>query len=180
MINVSKGGVIDNNKEILDVINEGDEVIGQLTKKEIHDGINILHREIAVLVHDGNGNLLLQQRSFKKKYFPGKWTVAAVGHVLAGQTPEEAAHMELKEELGFDTSLNFVEKRKYISGDHTSFGYLFIGKFPAGQMIVPDSDEVEKAGFFDLDGIKKMMKDKSIDNHSIETINKFQSGFYKY
>ncbi len=177
---MSTGGTIDNNKEMLDVINEEDEVIGQLTKKEIHDGINILHREIAVLVHGGNGNLLLQQRSFKKKYFPGKWTVTAVGHVLAGQTPEEAAHMELKEELGFDTPLTFVEKRKYISGDHTSLGYLFIGKFPTGQMIIPDPDELEKAGFFDLDGIKKMEEDNSIDYHSIETINKFQSDYYKY
>ncbi|HPD74338.1 MAG TPA: NUDIX domain-containing protein [bacterium] len=176
---MSKGGIIDNNKEILDVINENDEVIDQLTKKEIHDGKNILHREIAVLVHDANGNLLLQQRSFKKKYFPGKWTVTAVGHVLAGQNPEEAAHTELKEELGFDTSLNFVEKRKYVSGDHTSLGYLFIGKFPIGQMIVPDPDEVEKAEFFSLDSINKMMNDNSIDSHSIETINKYQQGYYK-
>jgi len=57
---------------------------------------------------------------------------------------------------------------------------LFIGKFPTGQMIVPDPDELEKAGFFDLNGIKNMVSDNSIDAHSIETINKFLNGYYKY
>lgn len=175
---MSKGGIVDNYKEILDLIDENDNVIGQLSKKLIHEGKNLLHREVAVVIYDNNDNLLLQQRSFKKKLAPGKWTPSAVGHVISGQTPEEAAHMELKEEVGFDTNLKLVEKRKFIFGDHTSLGFIYTGKFPKGVMIIPDKDELEKAGFFPINEIKKMMENGLIDRYSAETLNKFISGKY--
>jgi len=152
---MSKSGVTDNEKELLDLIDDNDQVIGQLSKKEIHEGKNLLHREVGVIIYDNNGNLLLQQRSFKKKLGPGKWTPSAVGHVLSGQTPEEAAHMELKEELGFDTHLKLVDKRKFVLGDHASIGFIYAGEFPKGVMIIPDRDELEKAGFFSVTDIKK-------------------------
>lgn len=170
---MSKSGVVDNNKELIDVIDENDNVIGQMTKKDIHEGKNILHREVAVIIYDSNNNILLQQRSFKKKYFPGKWTPTAIGHVISGQTPLEAAHMELKEEMGFDADLAFVEKRKYVTGDHISLGFLFKGEFPKGVMISPDRDEVEKANFFTFEDITKMIKEGVIDPHAAETLNRF-------
>ena len=92
-------------------------------------------------------NEVLLQQSFKKKFFPGSWTTTAVGHVPSGKTPLDAAHMELIEELGFDTDLDFIEKRKYVSGDHISFGYLFMGKFPSNAKITIDPDEVETTKF---------------------------------
>lgn len=175
---MSKSGVTDNNKEILDIVDENDNVIGQMSKKEIHAGQGILHREVAVLIRDKNGNLLLQQRSYKKKYFPGKWSITASGHVLSGQTPEEAAHMELREELGFDTKLTFVEKRKYSWQNNTALGSLFVGEFPSGVMITPDKDELEKAGFFSVSEIYKMMENESLDPHSTRNIKEFLSGKY--
>lgn len=175
---MSKDGSSDYYKETLDVVDENDQVIGTMSKKDVHTGVKIIHREIAVLIYDTNGNLLLQQRSYKKKSYPGAWSIATTGHVLAGQTPEEAAHMELKEELGFDTELKFVEKRIYEYENHKSFGYLYLGKFPKGAMIVPDRDEVQKAKFISQVDILKMQEEGSIDPHSIKTINNYLNGVY--
>ncbi len=166
----------DNQDEILDIVNENDEVIGQLPKETIHASKRILHREIGVLIYNDQGKVLIQQRSFKKKFFPGSWTTTAVGHVPAGKTPEAAAHMELLEELGFDTELKFVEKRKYDSGDHLSFGYLFMGKFPKNAQIVIDTDEVEKTKFVSHEEATKMEETREIDYHTKETLDKYFHG----
>lgn len=166
-------GITDNDLEMLDVVNENDIVLKQMPKKEVHAGKHILHREIGVIIFDENHNVLLQQRSFKKKYFPGTWSVSAVGHVPAGMTPEEAAHMELREELGFDTSLTFLEKRMYNSGEHISFGFLFTGIVPKNTIIKIDKDEVEQAKFVSKEEILQMEQEGLIDYHTVETLHKF-------
>jgi isopentenyl-diphosphate delta-isomerase type 1 len=175
---MSKGGAVDFNKELLDVIDEDDKVIGQMTKKDVHAGSNILHREIGILIYDKSGNMLLQQRSWKKKLFAGEWTISVIGHVLSGQTPEEAAHMELKEELGFDTELKFAERRLFADGNHMSYGFIFTGEFPRGVMISPDKDELVRAGFFKRDEVLKMIGEGKIGPHSALTIQNFLSGKY--
>jgi isopentenyl-diphosphate delta-isomerase type 1 len=166
-------GISDNELELLDVVDENDNVIGQMPKSEVHAGKQILHREIGVIIFDSNNRVLLQQRSFKKKFFPGTWSVSAVGHVPAGKTPEEAAHMELSEELGFDTPLTFVEKRKYISGDHISFGFLFSGIFPQDGNMQIDQNEVEQAKFVTREEVRQMEDEGIIDYHTVETLEKF-------
>lgn len=159
--------------EIIDIVDENDVVIGQEDKGVVHAGNRILHREIGVLVTDTEGRLLLQQRSFSKKFFPGTWSVSAVGHVPAGMTPEEAAHKELQEELGFDTELKFVEKRIYDSGEHTSFGYLYTGIFPKGATVEIDPSEVAQAKFVTKEELAQMEAEGLVDYHTIETIKKF-------
>lgn len=161
------------NEEIIDIVNENDEVIGQLPKRIVHLKKGILHREIGVVVVDNNNRVLIQQRSFKKKLFPGEWTVSAVGHVPSGLTPEEAAHKELLEELGIDTQLSFIEKRKYISGDHVSFGYLFKGVVDENVKLTINKKEVEQAKFVSKEEVMNMENDGLIDYHTRETLSKF-------
>ena len=158
--------------EIVDVIDQSDTVLYQLSKEEVHKK-NLLHREVGVLIVDNHNKVLLQQRSFKKKSFPGAWTVSAVGHVPAGMTPEQAAHKELTEELGFDTELQFIERRKYISENHTSYGFLFVGTFSDSSCIKIQEEEVEQAKFVSEEELDNMLKSGAIDYHTAETIGKF-------
>jgi hypothetical protein len=81
--------------------------------------------------------------------------------------------MELSEELGFDTPLTFVEKRKYISGDHISFGFLFSGIFPQNGIINIDPNEVEQAKFVTREEVAQMEEEGIIDYHTVETLEKF-------
>jgi len=48
---------------------------------------------------EGEGQYIVQQRSLKAKYYAGKWDMTG-GGVMAGETPEQAACREVKEELG--------------------------------------------------------------------------------
>jgi len=163
----------DDEFEMLDVVDDNDVVILQMSKDKVHAGKKFLHREIGIMILDEKGRILLQQRSSKKEFFPGAWTISAVGHVPAGKTPEEGAHKEIKEELGFDTEFTFIEKRKYISGDHVSFGFLFTGVFPNNTEIYICKNEVEQVKFASKSDVEQMKKDGLLDYHTLETLNKF-------
>ncbi|MCA9397648.1 NUDIX domain-containing protein, partial [candidate division WWE3 bacterium] len=89
--------------ELLDLVNENDEVIGTILRSEANSNPKVYHREIGILIADSQDRVLMQQRSKNKKVYPLYWIVSCAGHVSAGMTPEEVAHKELQEELGFDT-----------------------------------------------------------------------------
>ena len=48
---------------------------------------------------EGEGQYIVQQRSLKARYYPGKWDMTG-GAVMAGEAPEAAAIREVQEELG--------------------------------------------------------------------------------
>ncbi|WP_029231781.1 NUDIX domain-containing protein [Butyrivibrio sp. VCB2006] len=47
---------------------------------------------------EGEGQYIVQQRSLKAKYYPGKWDMTG-GAVMAGEEPEAAVIREVQEEL---------------------------------------------------------------------------------
>ena len=76
------------------LINYNDEVIGADNKYNVHKFISgqpkgIVHRAFSVMLFDGDGKLLLQQRAASKITFPKVWTNTCCSHPLYGQTPNE-------------------------------------------------------------------------------------------
>lgn len=63
-----------------------------------------------VVVTDESGRFLLQKRAKDIKMYPGCWDTSASGHVDEGETAEQAAHRELKEEIGLTTPLQLVTR----------------------------------------------------------------------
>ena len=86
-------------EEIFDIVNERDEVIGQLPRRQVHrDGHK--HRAVHVLVFGSDGRIFLQKRSMTKDTFPGAWDSSASGHLDSGEDYDACAVRELREELG--------------------------------------------------------------------------------
>lgn len=86
-------------KEIIDVVNENDEVIGQEDRDVVHQK-GLTHRHVHVWLYNDKGQIVLQRRSKTAASQPGLLDPAAGGHVPAGMDVVEAALMELKEETG--------------------------------------------------------------------------------
>lgn len=63
---------------------------------EENDNILVVH----LCIFDRSRRMLLQKRSMQKKGWAGLWDVSAGGHVMAGESGEEAVRREAKEELG--------------------------------------------------------------------------------
>ena len=77
-------------EEIFDVVNERDEVVGQLSRREVHRQ-GLMHRAVHILMFNSAGKVFLQKRSMKKDNFPGTWDSSAAGHVDTGEDYDECA-----------------------------------------------------------------------------------------
>ncbi len=86
--------------EIFDVIDENDNVVGTTTRAQAHKDPSLVHRCVGILVFRSDGTVFLQRRSMTKDKYPGYWTCSATGHVDSGETYDQAAVRELREEAG--------------------------------------------------------------------------------
>jgi 16S rRNA (adenine1518-N6/adenine1519-N6)-dimethyltransferase len=86
-------------EELFDVVDEADAVVGQATRREVHER-NLRHRAVHVFVVNRHGELLLQKRSRFKDAHPGVWDSSVAGHLDAGEDYAAAATRELEEEMG--------------------------------------------------------------------------------
>ena len=84
--------------ELLDVVNNFDEVIGQRPRREIHEQ-KLLHRAVHVFLQNKAGEIYLQRRSYRKDTHPEKWDSSASGHVDPGETYLACAEREMWEEV---------------------------------------------------------------------------------
>mgnify|MGYP000577569105 FL=1 len=131
--------------EYVVLVDEQDQVIGQLEKMEAHRS-GLLHRAFSVLIFNTKGELLLQQRAAHKYHSPLLWTNTCCSHQRPGESNLAAAARRLKEEMGMETQLveafSFIYKAKLDQGltehelDHVLFGY-------TNQNPVINTDEVE-------------------------------------
>jgi len=94
-------------------VDESDNVIGPVSKKECHLNMNIrqgmLHRAFSAFIFNREGKLLLQQRAQQKITFPEYWTNTCCSHPVYHVDPVNTEHgrgmdsmheLELKSNLG--------------------------------------------------------------------------------
>lgn len=141
----------DKQSEVYDVIDSQDRVIGQATRREVHANPSLVHRSITILLVRGR-DIFLQKRSLTKDSFPGIWTCSVAGHVDSGETYEQAAFRELKEELGITAvgPLRIIDEQ-VISYEHETERTRFFRYDDATQLpIVLDPRETSEGQFFPL------------------------------
>ncbi len=95
------------NQEKVVLVNDNNEVVGEALKSEVHTAHTPLHRAFSIFLFNDKKEVLLQQRSKKKKTWPLVWSNSCCGHPSLEETPEKAAIRRLQDELGI--SLNLEE-----------------------------------------------------------------------
>jgi mutator protein MutT len=86
-------------EELVDIVDEDDRVIGRATRSQMRRE-KLLHRVVAVLCRNRDGEVYIHRRTATKDLFPGLYDVFVAGTVEAGETYDDAARRELEEELG--------------------------------------------------------------------------------
>ena len=93
--------------DALILVDSADRDVGRLSKARCHEGNGILHRAFSLLIFDGNGDLLIQQRAPGKRLWPLYWSNSCCSHPRSGETMEEATQRRLHEELGISCQIAF-------------------------------------------------------------------------
>lgn len=83
------------------------------------------HAVAEVFVMHKDGSILMMQRDFNKLGFPGFWECGAGGSVVKGETFEEGAKRELREETGISPS-SLVEVHTIVTQETIYKGYYCI------------------------------------------------------
>jgi len=134
-------------EEIFDVVNDGDEVIGQRPRSEIHR-LKLKHRAVHVLVFNSRGELFLQKRSMKKDCFPGAWDSSASGHVDSGENYDACAVRELREEIGLELAAPLERLFKVPACSETGQEFVWVYRCAAEGPFTLHAEEIERGGWF--------------------------------
>ncbi|PIZ31844.1 MAG: hypothetical protein COY40_00925 [Alphaproteobacteria bacterium CG_4_10_14_0_8_um_filter_53_9] len=139
--------------QILDIVNENDEIIGQALRSKIH-AEGLLHREVHVFFLTPNKKIILQKRA-EAKDWGGYLDATAGGHVEPGQTYLQAALMEVEEETGFILEAEDITHLSTLSINHKApdkpsqnnvFRSIFLYRF-GGEIEDLKIEEHDGAGF---------------------------------
>jgi isopentenyldiphosphate isomerase len=143
-------------EEIMDVVDEHDTVIGTSTKSDVYKH-HSLHRIVHVFVFNEAREMALQLRSKEVSFCPHHWCTAVAGHVIQGESYEQAAMREYEEELGITSTLTNFRKDFY---QPTSDISKFLGTFETtyNGSFSPDLSVVERVEFFSLTMIRDMIQ----------------------
>lgn len=125
------------------VVNQNDEVIGYKHRDEIERGD--IGRVSALWLQNTQGEVLIAQRAFTKKFSPGKWGPAVAGTVDEGEDYDDNMVKEIAEEIGLVVQINELTKggKQYVDGtQHDIFvqWYFLERDIPIEQFVYPPQE----------------------------------------
>ena len=88
--------------ELLDLVNEFDQVIGQEYRSNVYKNQLKYTRVVNAFIVNSKGQLWIPRRTAHKELFPSALDVRVGGHVSASENYETAFWREAQEELGLD------------------------------------------------------------------------------
>lgn len=158
--------------ELLDVVNENNELTGEVLDKEIIHRKGIFHKEVVIWIMNKQGEILLQKRAITKKHNPDKWGLTA-GHVDAGEDVKNAAKREILEEIGVNIEdLKSIcitkdeEKHLNCNQYNNCFVYHFfvIVDYDVNDYKIQE-EELSKVEYITLENLDNIVKNKD-DNYT--------------
>ncbi|AFM26278.1 NUDIX hydrolase [Desulfomonile tiedjei] len=147
-------------REILEIVDAKDRVIGTATRAEIHR-LGLIHRSVHIFIFNSAGELYMQRRSPAKDRHPSKLDSSAAGHVDPGETYQQTAARELGEELGITCDLQEILRVHACPETDNEHVVLFAGT--TDREPKPDPDEIQWGAFMKTEDVCSLMKQNPKD-----------------
>lgn len=154
----------------IDIITKSNRPTNQRSDPEDATNRGLWHRGVHVALYTSNGKILIQKRSLEMISKPGLLEIGVGGFVDSGETPEQAAIREVKEETNIhitEDQLRFIGLTRY--NHHWKYGrrqkisrtiiYSYICRLNAAQTsnILPQQGEVERINFIPLRSTQQLI-----------------------
>lgn len=140
--------------ERIDQVDADDRVVGT-TDRATAVRRGLLHRVAGVICRDTRGRYLIHQRPAGAPWFGGMYAPVLGGAVLAGETYQDAAARELREELGLTVPVRFCLKFLCQGAIGQYWFALHHARLAAGQPLVPDPAEIANVAWLTGDQLRE-------------------------
>jgi isopentenyl-diphosphate delta-isomerase len=145
-------------EESLILVDPRDNIIGYENKEKCHQGEGLLHRAFSIFIFNDETQLLIQKRSAEKLLWPLHWSNSACSHPRKGESYDEAAIRRLKEELGFQTSLQLLFNFQYQArfrniGSESEMCSVYVGK--ANGIVRANPNEIAEWKYMGLEKLNR-------------------------
>jgi isopentenyldiphosphate isomerase len=141
-------------EEMLDIVDDNDRVIRAARRRTVLDEYHI-HRAVVFFVFDRDGNVFVNKRSATKELYPGYWSIAFGGHVLAGESYDGAALREVQEETGlFDRPVQIGAYKKRTADEREN---VRVYRVVASRSLDLFEEEIEQGQFVTLAEMNVML-----------------------
>jgi len=125
--------IVSHPDEPLILVDQHDRILGYCDKTECHRGEGLLHRAFSIFLFNGDGELLLQQRSPSKPLWGGYWSNTVCSHPRKDESYDEATQRRLMDELGITADLTFLFRFRYqatfgAAGSENELCSVFVGR----------------------------------------------------
>ncbi len=151
--------------EYFDIVDENGKPTGKTELRSIVHTNGLWHRAVHIYFYKKTGNkldILVHLRSAKKDLKPNCWDTRFGGHVRSGQTIDQAALEEVREETGLDIDLNhltfgYIKKRKNFPNNEFYHVYFYNYTDDMGKLKFLD-EEVQMVKWMGLEDIAQDIK----------------------
>lgn len=137
------------------------------------------YRIVRVSVEDAGGSILLQKRLDTKKSYPGCWDTSAGGNITYGESYEEAAVRELREETGIHG--DDLEEVAYFYSEATDPKGNALNRFtkvyrmivPKTIQVIPQPEEVAELVWVTRDELSAIVKTGNVTDGLKQTYERY-------
>ena len=170
--------------ELIDIITPDGKPTGKTAlKSEAHKN-GWFHATVHIWLFTKDKKILLQQRGFNKKVFPGLWDISVAGHIASGEDILDAAKREVFEEIGVSlvkedlikigTRLHHIKHENGIIDNELHHVFIAELKVTVENLII-QKEEVEGVKLFDLSILKET---KNLENVLLSRFHEYYCMVY--
>jgi isopentenyldiphosphate isomerase len=160
----------DPGSELVDVVDETGRTIGTVTRREIRER-HLPHRCTYILIFNSRDELFIHLRTQTKDVYPGHWDVAIGGVLAAGETFDEGARREAREEVGVDIELKPLFPFRYQDGATVAHGMVYRGQHDGPFRLQPE--EVVRGEFVLLEEVLNRAQRMSFCPDGLAALRKY-------